>query len=381
MRKKILFCTNSRSELTTVLSMYKAAKSSKFILPMLMVGGTHFSERYGLTSEAILKRNIEIDYRANYYRDERDLASNLGEAVACFLSGLHCLDPDVTVITGDRIECLPLVTACLISDQVVAHVSGGDTTLGAFDNQIRDMVSKASHVHFVAMQQHAEKVEGLGENPASIFITGDPAIDVMMDELQAKADDTSSFLSDAIEKPYILCTFHPQTIESHDNELLLDNMLTALSEVPEFIVFTYPNGDPGSEQIIKKIELFVLKHKNSQIVKSFNGSDYYHVLSRAKLVVGNSSSPIWEGPTLNVPSVNIGIRQKGRVRAGNVFDVAGKSAGDIACAIRTVSSPNFLKKVKSIKNPYGNGQASKKIIKILEKIDCSIIRDQKVNLN
>ena len=376
--KKILFCTNSRSELSTVLSMYEAASASKKIKPMLMVGGTHLSEEYGMTVNAIKQKKIIIDCVADYYCELDEVSTSLGRATDLFTKALSQLNPEIVVITGDRLECIPLVTACLLTGVLVAHVSGGDTTNGAIDNTIRDIITKASHIHFVAMEEHAQKVRRMGEKEQGIFVTGDPAIDYI---LKMKIKDRSSVFQELginENDKFILCTFHPQTICVEENNALLDNYFEFLTKCPYFVIFTYPNGDPGSEDIIKRINDFTTKNSKSMVVKSFNDLSYYNVLAHAEFLFGNSSSSIWEAPSFQTPALNIGRRQDGRFRAGNVIDVSGKKITEIEAAAQELLSADFKRRLAKVYNPYGEGKASEKIALILGSMSAKTLRENKV---
>lgn len=369
MNKKILFCTNSRSEMSTVLSMLSETKKSEVISPFLIVGGTHFSPKYGYTSNYITRRGFRIDFCARYFDDNESLAVCLGNSIPIFCEALEQLDPDIVVITGDRVECLPLITACLLRNKPIAHVSGGDTTLGAIDNNIRHMISKASLLHFVAMESHKQKLIELGEHPETVYVTGDPAIDSIK---SMERDENAAILASFGLKfggDYALCTFHPQTIDIEHNAVMLKNMLDALRKRPEFKIFTFPNGDPGSEQVIRTLKNFIKHDKQSALIQSFNGDDYYKILAGASFIIGNSSSALWECPTLRVPAINLGNRQKGRIRAGNVIDVCGLDLMDIETAITEARSSQFYEKLCNTANPYGDGGAGRRIVKLLENLD------------
>lgn len=377
MKKKVLFVTNSRSEMTTVLSMLSHAVTSEVIDPYLMVGGTHFSEKYGMTVDFIKGKGYEPDFEAKYYTNDEDLPYCLGNAMPIFCDGIKQLNPDLVVVTGDRLECLPLITACLLSNILLAHVSGGDTTLGAIDNQIRDMLTKASHVHFVAMERHKCKLVKMGEHPKSIFVTGDPAIDEISKISVADIDKTLSSFGLEFDGDYSLCTFHPQTVNPHQNKTLLKNMLAALKKRTEFKIFTFPNGDQGSDEVINSLHEFVSGDARSAIIKSFNGEEYYKVLAGAKYIIGNSSSAIWECPTLKIPSINIGSRQKGRIRVNNVVDVDGLDQLELETALREVNTEKFSHEMVSLVNPYGDGKAGKRVVSILEELQFELLLELK----
>lgn len=360
--------------------MYEAASLSEKIRPLIMVGGTHLSEKYGMTVNAIKQKNIVIDYEVHYFSEFDDLSASLGRATEFFARGLLQLNPEIVVITGDRLECLPLATACLLTGVLVAHVSGGDTTNGAIDNTIRDMITKASHIHFVAMEEHAQKVRRMGEKEHSIYVTGDPAIDYITKMKIKNRRSVCKELGINEDDKFVLCTFHPQTIFAEENANLLDNYFGFLSKCPYFKIFTYPNGDPGSEDIIKKITDFTAEDTRSMVVESFNDFAYYNVLAHAEFLFGNSSSSIWEAPSFQIPALNIGRRQDGRFRADNVIDVSGKRLDEIEAAVRSLESADFRQRLVNVFNPYGEGKASKKIALILGDVSAETLRGNKVYL-
>jgi UDP-hydrolysing UDP-N-acetyl-D-glucosamine 2-epimerase len=244
-------------------------------------------------------------------------------------------------------------------------------TQGAIDDALRHSITKLSHLHFTTTETYARRVIQLGEDPARVFVCGEPALDNLLAAPQLTASEIRRRYGMDIEQPFLLVTFHPVTLEYEQTESQINELLAALDELGFFIVFTLPNADTAGRIIADRIRLWVQSHPGkARLVDSFGPDAYHSVLSRAIAIVGNSSSGLIEAPSFRVPAVNIGIRQSGRIRAANVID-SGNDRTAILAAIRKAASSDFRQSLQSLANPFTNQthSAVSCIMKVLKEVN------------
>lgn len=360
--------TFARSDYSSLAPVLKAIAADLEMDYRLLVGGAHLLPAFGSTV-----RQIEDDGFAIHDRVPMPLASDTPEAIVQAVGqGMSHLAPilarwgqDVLLCVGDRLELLAAAGAALALRVPVAHISGGDVTEGAIDNQVRHAVSKMSHLHFVAMPQHARRLEQMGEETRRIFVTGDPALDALRSQPLLTRPQLSEALGLSLAPPVLLVTHHPATLGEDSPAQQMEPLFAALDMVEGTLIFTAPNADADYERITERIQAYVRGRSGAAFFHSLGQHRYYSLLAQADVMVGNSSSGIWEAPTFRLPVVNIGARQQGRLRAANVIQ-AEVQAQAIAAAIRQALEPAFRTALSGLQNPYGDGRAAERIVAALK---------------
>jgi UDP-hydrolysing UDP-N-acetyl-D-glucosamine 2-epimerase len=369
--KRIGIVTTSRSDYGSCLPILRAIQADPDLDLHLLVTGMHLSPEFGCTVKEIEAERIRIgDWVEMLLSSDspEGIAKSIGLGTIGFAQSFARIAPDILLLVGDRFELLALASAALPFRIPIAHVSGGDVTEGAVDNQVRHAISKMSHVHFVAMQEHADRLIQMGEEPWRVVVTGDPALDLISQMRLMNRAELSESLGMELEPPVLLATFHPTTLGSVSVLDEVDSLLSALSRVEGAMIFTYPNADTHGRIIIERIREFISSRPKARLFFNLGQLKYYSLLAQVDLMVGNSSSGIWEAPSFRLPVVNIGDRQRGRLRAGNVIDVAS-DAEAIHRAIREGLTPAFRASLAKLQNPYGDGQAAPRIIEVLKQIE------------
>jgi UDP-hydrolysing UDP-N-acetyl-D-glucosamine 2-epimerase len=366
--KHIGVATFARSEYSSCLPILKAIQADPELALHLMVSGTHLAPEFGLTIEQIEKDGFEVNERI-----EMLLASDTAEGVAKsigigmlgFAQSFARVKPDVLLVVGDRTELFAPVCSALPFRIPVAHVSGGDITEGAIDDQVRHAITKMSHLHFVANRLHAERVLQMGEEPWRVQITGDPALDIIRQMPLLSRGQLADRLKIELTPPVLVISLHPTTLGTGSPADEVDALLEALEDFQGTLVFTYPNADSGGRVIIEHIQRFIDTNQRAIFVKNLGQLVYYSLLACSDLLAGNSSSGIWEAPSFRLPVINIGDRQRGRLCAENVITCEVNSEA-IGAAIRKALDSSFRTSLADLKNPYGDGFAAERIVQILK---------------
>ena len=332
------------------------------------VTGMHLSPEYGSTFRVLETDGFEIDSKVEMLLGSDTpvgLAKSLGLGVAGFADALDALKPELLVVLGDRFEILAAVCAALMASIPVAHLHGGETTEGAYDEAIRHSITKMAHLHFVAAAEYRDRVIQLGEHPDRVFLVGGLGVDAIhRAELldRASLEDSLGF---NLAKKSLLITFHPVTLERGSSDRQLLEMLAALAPLSDTrLIFTMPNADAGSRGVWRLVEEFVAANPNARAVTSLGQQRYWSCVKHVDGVVGNSSSGLVEVPTFRKGTVNVGERQHGRLKAASVIDCAAER-GAISAAIRRLYSAEFQRVLAGVSNPYGEGGASEKIVRTL----------------
>ena len=380
MKRKICVVSTSRADYGLLFWLLKEIEKSRFLELSLVLSGSHLEQRLGLTY-----KEIERDFK-HFYKvplglendDETALCSAFSAGVAGFSKVLEQIKPDIMVLLGDRYEMLSAGIAGMLSSVPLAHIHGGESTQGAIDEGIRHALTKMSHIHFCATSLYKRRIIQLGENPARVYNVGGLGVEnIKRLELLSKKDFENS-LGFKLGKKNILVTFHPQTIEKKSASKQFSQILNALDSLKDtHFIFTGANADNGGKIINEMAQNYCLKNPKKAIFAiSLGQLRYLSAIKHADIVLGNSSSGISEAPSLKKATINIGNRQKGRIKAASIIDTkCDKSA--ILKAIKKAYSKDFQAKLKSVKNPYGSGFASKKIIKVLENIKLNGILKKK----
>lgn len=364
-KKKIKICyfTFSRSEFGLMKKLVSKLQISKNFNLNVIVGGSHLSKRYGLSVKEIKNSDIKINNIIKY-----ELNINSEEKIINFLNFLQKkafrilkkLNPDLILIMGDRYELLPISNIATICNIPIAHVSGGEVTTGAIDDQIRHAISKFSHFHFVANHEFKNRLIRMGEENWRVTISGEPGLERIKDVIRRPINELSKEYID-LKKKTALVTFHPVTKKIHSLQKQIKNLLIALKKINMNIIFTGSNADLGGSAINSKIKDFVRMNDNCIFVKNLGYENYHNLLQHVDLMIGNSSSGIVEAASYNLPVVNIGDRQDGRPKNLNVIN-SNYTKDDIIKKIKIA-----LKLKVKVKNIYFKKNSSEIIIKKLEK--------------
>ena len=365
--------TGTRADYGHLFWLLKEVDADPALELQLVVTGAHLSAKWGNTVQQIERDGLPIAERVAFdLSDDSPLA--IADSLAQSTSGLaHAFDrlqPDLVVVLGDRYEVLAAAQASLMLGIPLAHIHGGETTEGAFDEAIRHSVTKMAHLHFVAADEYAWRVRQLGESDEHVFNFGAPGLDHLTRSQIADRPELEKTLGVALTSPLFAITYHPETLESDEGIAGLQAMLSALSGIEgATIVFTGVNADPGHDHLSSKIHEFVKADTSKRLtVASLGQSRYLGLLKIADAVVGNSSSGLIEAPALRVPTVNIGDRQKGRLRAASVIDCA-PTKDAIVAALHKAIDPAFRKNLPENPSLYGVGDASRRIKDVLKQVD------------
>lgn len=330
----------------------------------LIVTGQHLVPADENTAEAIKAEGFAVSATIDMLLASDApvaVAKSMGLATSGFADAFARLAPDLVLVLGDRYEILAAVQAALIARLPVAHLCGGDITEGAMDDAVRHAITKLSHLHFVTNEPAARRVRQLGEHPARVHCVGSPGLDSIR---QTKVLDRAAFFERVGLAPNhsnLLITYHPETLHA-DPLGQCRELLAALHELgPEFgLIFTGSNADPGGRGVDRLVAEFVVEHDNASAHASLGAALYFSALSHTDAMVGNSSSGLYEAPSFRIPTVNIGDRQRGRLRAASVIDCAAERR-EIGAAIRKALTLDCA----GVINPYGDGHASERIVAIL----------------
>ena len=367
--QKLCIVTGSRAEYGLLSPLMKAIQSDPGYQLQILATGSHFSPKFGSTYQEIEKDGFTIDEKIDTWVEgdsARSTAKSIGLGVNLCAEALDRLKPDLMIVLGDRFEIFAAVQAAYISQIPVAHLCGGDTTEGAFDEGIRHSITKMSHLHFVSNDESLARVKQLGENPAHIQNVGSPAYEKIRSLKLLSRSEFEKETGFSFRAKNLIVTFHPATLDPLEKVgIQIQELLKALGALgPDFgILFTKSNADPGGELITRQIEQFVASHPSAKAYSSLGQLKYFSALSQVDLMVGNSSSGIYEMPFFKKPTINIGDRQKGRLQTASVINCEPKQS-----AIFEAIQRGLKLDLKQIVNPYGGGNTSELILKALKKM-------------
>ncbi len=378
--KRIGVVTVSRSDYGHLRPVLEALRRAPDLELLLLVAGMHLASEFGLTVRDIEADGFPISARVEMLGGgdtPEAVAAATGRGVAGFGEAFARLRPDVVVVLGDRFEMLAAAVAALPFALPVAHIHGGEVSEGAMDNQIRHAITKLAHLHFASAEPHARRIAAMGEEPWRIHTVGAPGLDRLATTEPLPRAALARELGLPEAGPWLLVTFHPVTLEYRDTAAHIDELLAALEKTDGFIVITYPNADTAGRLIIERIEEFAGRHpRRCRLAKSLGERLYLSLLRHADLMIGNSSSGLIEAPTFGLPVVNVGSRQRGRLRGANVIDVE-PSREDILRGIEAAQALSFRVRARAAANPYGDGHAAPRIVEILRSVPIDVRLVQK----
>lgn len=368
--KRICVVTTSRADYGIYLPLLRQIEQHPSLHLLLLVAGSHLSPEFGLTVQAIEEDGFDTSERVEMLLSSdtpEGIAKSMGLGMIGFAQSYARLRPDLLLVLGDRFEMHAAVATALPFRIPVAHIAGGELTAGALDDLIRHSISKLSHLHFVSIQEYAERLEQMGEEPWRIHVTGSPALDNLKSISTLSRGELEEHLELKLDPPPLLVTLHPETQSTESATNQVNQLLAALDKFEMPIVFTSPNSDTGGRAELERIQAWVSSHPNSRLVSNLGTLRYYSLMSQSAAMVGNSSSGIVEAASFQLPVVNIGTRQLGRPHAKNVIDVPFSSE-EITHSIQNALSSGFRSSLKGLVNPFGDGHAGERIAQVLAKI-------------
>jgi GDP/UDP-N,N'-diacetylbacillosamine 2-epimerase (hydrolysing) len=367
--RKICVITGSRADYGLLRWLMQGIKDDLDMHLQIIVTGMHLSSEFGLTYKVIEQDGFQIDHKVEMLTESDTsvgIAKSIGLGLIGFADALNELNPDLIVVLGDRFEIFSAVSAAHVARIPVAHLHGGETTEGSIDEAFRHSITKMAHLHFVAAEPYRRRVMQLGECPDSIFLVGGLGVDSIKRLHLLDKKTLENTLALKFYTKNLLITFHPVTLEKETSEDQMKELLAALSALKDTqLIFTLPNADTDSRVLIKLIENFVREHENARVYSSLGQLLYLSLLAQCDGMVGNSSSGLIEAPSLNKATINIGDRQRGRLQAKSVINCEPKRR-NIINAFTKLYSIEFQEILKETKNPYGDGGASEKILKVLK---------------
>jgi GDP/UDP-N,N'-diacetylbacillosamine 2-epimerase (hydrolysing) len=369
--RKVAVVTGTRAEYGLLKNIIQKINDDLELELQLIVTGTHLSTEYGYTIEEICKDGFEIKDEIDILlesNNKQGVAKSMGLAMLGIAQSFSRLKPDLLLILGDRYEIFASAAVAMAMNIPIAHISGGEITEGAMDDQIRHSITKMAHIHFPGAGVYAENIIKMGEEEWRVFNVGDPGIENIKNMNFLTKNEIQEDLGVEVDRDTLLVTFHPVTLEIEQLPYQIENLIHALEEVNKKMIITFPNSDNGGKYIINELKKFKAKNNKVYLYENLGVRRYLSVLRLCGAVIGNSSSAIVEAPALKIPVVNIGNRQKGRLMADNIVQ-CNYSSVEIVNSINLVLNEEFSQKVKSIKSLYGEGNTSKEIVSIIKEID------------
>lgn len=368
MSRKICIITGTRAEFGLMRWLMQEVRSEPNLELQVIATGMHLSPEFGLTYQEVEQAGFAIDAKVEMLLSADTataVTKSMGLGLIGFADAYSRLSPDLIVVLGDRFETFAAASAALIAGIPIAHLHGGETTEGAFDEAIRHSITKMSHLHFVAAEDYRRRVIQLGESPERVFLVGGLGIDAikritLMDRVSLESNLDFKFGS-----RNLLITFHPVTLEGQSSAQQMAELLSALDELTDTnLIFTMPNADTGGRELAGLLVDFVATHANARLYNSLGQLRYLSCMKYVDGVVGNSSSGLAEAPSLGVGTINIGNRQKGRLSASSVIHCS-PTIESIREALKRLYEPSYRSKLSETINPYGGGGASKRIVEVL----------------
>lgn len=375
--KKICIVTGTRAEYGLLMPLLEQIKQAEDLELQLLVTGMHLSPEFGLTYKLIEADGYTINEKVDILLSSDTpvgISKSMGLGMIGFAESFDRLQPDMVVLLGDRYETFVAATAASVARIPIAHLHGGETTEGAFDEAFRHAITKMSWLHFTSAEEYRKRVIQLGESPERVFNVGAIGIENIKKMPLMNKDELEKSLGITFQKELLLVTFHPVTLEDATSEVQFRNLISALDTIENTtIIFTKANSDTDGRIINEMIDDYTNEHlENTLAFTSMGQLRYLSAMKLASAVVGNSSSGIIEASSFKVPTVNIGDRQKGRMQAKSVINCEPNKE-EICKALQVALSDEFSNQLADIKNPYGDGKVSGKIIEVIRNSLCKDI--------
>lgn len=353
--RRICVVTTSRADYGLLYWLMRAISEDPALELQLIATGTHLSPEFGLTYRTIEQDGFRIHRKIDMLLSadsDSAVTKSIGVGLIAFSDAVDELRPDIVVLLGDRFELLSAAIASLVAKIPLAHIHGGETSQGAIDEGVRHAITKMSSLHFAATEAYRQRIIQMGEDPRSVFAFGAPGLDALRHETLLTKAELESHLDFELHTPTAVVTYHPVTLEKDTAEEQVGNLLTALLQGNVRAVFTKSNADPQGRTINQVLAQFCRERPaDYRIYDNLGAKVYLSCLRHMDLMVGNSSSGLIEAPSFKLPAVNIGDRQRGRIKAQNVIDV-GYSTAEIVDGIRQATSSLWRATLEDMRNPY-----------------------------
>jgi UDP-hydrolysing UDP-N-acetyl-D-glucosamine 2-epimerase len=365
-RRKIAVVTTSRADYSHLYWPLRTLTDRADVDLRLIALGAHLSSEFGNTVREIEKDGFPIDARIEcLLSSDSDvgMAKTIGVAALGLAEHLGAMRPDILLLIADRYEMLAPAAVALALRIPIAHIEGGETSEGAIDDAVRNALTKMAHLHFTSTFAARRRVILMGEEEWRVHRAGAPSLDYLRRSILLTRAQLERKLGCDLGVPAVLVSYHPVTL-ADDTLEEAEALFSALSHLPEQLLFCYPNADAGSRTLIERTKSFLVARGNGRVFVNLDALTYWSLLREVEMLVGNSSSGIMETASFALPTVNVGIRQHGRERPGNVVDAAADAA-EIAAAIRAARRSEFRESLRGMSNPYGDGTASEKIAEVL----------------
>lgn len=366
MKRTIAVVTTSRADYSHLYWPLRRLSAHPDVDSKIIVMGAHLSPEFGSTIQEIERDGFKIDARVEcLLSSDTDvgMAKTIGVATLSLADILGQMRPDLLLLIADRYEMLAPASVALALRIPIAHIEGGDISEGAIDDAVRNTLTKMSHIHFTSTQAARERVIAMGEEPWRVHRAGAPSLDHLRGQTLFTREQLESRLGVELKGSAILVAYHPVTL-ARDTVREAGALFAALRELPDQILFCYPNADAGSRNLIERARTFAASREASHVFGNLDALTYWSLLKQVDVLLGNSSSGIMESASFALPTVNVGLRQQGRERPRNVIDTA-PDARAILDAIATAKSLDFRRSLQGMTNPYGEGDASEKIVEVL----------------
>ncbi|MCM1261967.1 MAG: UDP-N-acetylglucosamine 2-epimerase [Butyrivibrio sp.] len=368
MLKKVAVVTATRAEYGILKNVIEKIDKSEQLELCLIVTGMHLVPEYGMTVEEIEQDGYRISEKVDILLTSNTPASvskTMGLAMILFSEVFERQNPDMLIVLGDRYELLSVCSAAMNAGIPITHISGGETTQGAIDESIRHCITKMSYLHFPACEAYRKRIIQLGEEPERVYNFGDVGVETLRTIPLMSKEELEKSIDFSLDKPYLSVTFHPTTLESEEAEKQMKEVLAALEVFPDMkFVFTKANADAGGKKMNDLIDRYSNSHDNCIAFASLGIRRYLSLLRYSSGILGNSSSGIVEAPSFGIPTINIGSRQKGRLQADSILNCEPEREQIIRAVIQS-QSKEFLERARNTKNPYGDGDVSTQIVKVI----------------
>lgn len=370
MKRRIAVVTSSRADYSHLYWPLRLLLEHPGVDLRLIAMASHLSPEFGATVREIEQDGIPIAARIeSLLSSDSDvgMAKSIGVAVLSLADALGSLRPDLLLLIADRYEMLAPAAVALSLRIPMAHIEGGEISEGAIDDAVRNALTKMSHVHFTSTETARARVIAMGEEPWRVHRAGAPSLDHLRRSRLLSRGEVEARCGVDFSTPSLLVTYHPVTLE-RDTTVEAHSLFAALEAVAARgdaqLLFCYPNADAGSRALIEHTHAFLARQPASRIFVNLDPVMYWSLLRCVDVMIGNSSSGIMETGSFALPTVNVGIRQKGRERARNILD-AEASTGAIVARIAEARSPEFRARLADMTNPYGDGHAAERIVEVL----------------
>ena len=368
MTRKICVVTGTRAEYGLLRWVMEGIQQEPGLELQLIATGMHLSPEFGLTYREIESDGFRIDQKVEMLLSSDTpvgLGKSMGLGLVGFSDALQRLEPHMLLVLGDRFEIFAAAAAAMVARIPIAHLHGGEATEGVIDEPIRHSITKMSHLHFVAAEEYRRRVIQLGEQPDCVFLVGGMGVDSIRRLELLNRRELEASLDFQLGTRSLLITFHPLTLEDSTSQAQMVELLAALGALEDTrLVFTLPNADTDGRVLFQLVEQFVSQHESAKAFTSLGQLRYLSCVSHVDGVVGNSSSGLAEVPSFRKGTINIGDRQRGRLKAESVIDCAPEREA-IGASIAELYSSDFKAMLRTVQNPYGDGGASARVVEVL----------------